>query len=142
MKKKKHKFLKRGEGLKRFERGMNAHIPKKENPNRKKESGSGISSKKSMAFTIKPPSPSNQLKPVVRTKPGLPLKLKLNRPKVSADREPDKNVRSNGVDDDPRISNEESKTIDPKYFNPTGYVYFRSYVVLIFCIICFAIGQF
>ena len=85
MKNKKHKFLRRGEGLKRFEKGNNAFQPKKSN-NKKKNLQ--VKNNKGVAFDIQPPPPpthSNHAtkETLTKKKPhiGLPLKLKLNRQK-------------------------------------------------------------
>ena len=84
-------FLKRGEGLKRFQKGNNAYISKKKkantkNNNKKLNTGTTANAdkiKKAVALTINAPpqhmdAPSKK-RGAIKTRPGLPLKLKLKK---------------------------------------------------------------
>eukprot|EP00111_Clytia_hemisphaerica_P017199 TCONS_00050903-protein len=83
MKNKSHKFLKRGEGLKRFQKGNNAFIPTKEKEKNKNKKpayhNKQPKNNKAVVMNIDPPPPNKASKTALvrKTRPGLPLKLKL-----------------------------------------------------------------
>ena len=143
MKKKKHQqqqqqppkrtFLKRGEGLKRFQKGNNAYISKTKTKKKLANNTTGNNTKNSnnikrhtnttkkpVALTISAPPPSQAstltaLKKRVgvsgagKTRPGLPLKLKLK-----------KEVRagSGGTQYEEEKTNGEDFMLDAKYISP------------------------
>ena len=125
MKNKRHKFLKRGEGLKRFQKGNNAFIPTKEKEKQKKNSNKKTSNntqnqttkKKGVVLTIEPPP---QTKPALvrKTRPGLPLKLNLKH-RVQKETTSVPNIDHNfGISHQTQEKTiEEVEKLDPKFIS-------------------------
>ena len=83
IKARKYKFLKRGEGLKRFEHGN--YVSTKGPTHRKEQTNpKNVLKTKFMEFEVPPKFPPVKQ---VKSRPGLPLKLKLKQPKISSNRD-------------------------------------------------------
>ena len=125
MKNKRHKFLKRGEGLKRFQRGNNAFIPTKEKEKNKKSAlqNQQPNKKKNVVLNIEPPLHNRAPKaaPVKKTRPGLPLKLKLQHrvQKETAETVANTVPRLQQLQKVADTGAKATDDLDPKFISPT-----------------------